>query len=36
MAEARPVLLEIDLEIINIKDSHRSPSKRIEIPKGLQ
>jgi hypothetical protein len=36
MAEARPVLLKTDFEITKIKDSHRSPSKRSEIPKGLQ
>jgi hypothetical protein len=36
MAEARPVLLKIDLEIIKINDSHRTPSKRSEIPQGLQ
>jgi hypothetical protein len=32
MAEARLVLLKIGLEIIKIKDSRRSPSKRSEIP----
>jgi hypothetical protein len=36
MAEACPVLFKIDLEIIKIKDSHRTPSKRSEIPQGLQ